>query len=208
MRLVVFELITADRERIGEWEVPVVDVTAEELETASMAWQAYRAPTPEGLLRPAWHGLERLADAKAGVARPARRAAFRATGLGATEMRLLELIARGYSHPRMRSSICETLRQNRVFSEFEIGFSARGARARAETRCGGRRRGTAHLERENYRARDEAYRRSRLSLTEFGKAILAHKEDFSRHNPIDRWWGGTRLTNDRMWRFDPVLTKP
>ena len=32
---------------------------------------------------------------------------------------------------------------------------------------------------------------SRLSLTEFGKAIVAHKEDFSRHNPIDRWWGGT-----------------
>ena len=64
------------------------------------------------------------------------------------------------------------------------------------------------LERENYRARDAAYKRSRLSLTEFGKAILAHKEDFSRHNPIDRWWGGTRLTNDRMWRCEPVLTNP
>ena len=50
------------------------------------------------------------------------------------------------------------------------------------------------------------YQRSRLSLTEFGKAIVAHKEDFSRHNPIDRWWGGTRLTNDRLWRWDPALT--
>jgi len=47
-----------------------------------------------------------------------------------------------------------------------------------------------------------------LSLTEFGRAILAHQEDFSRHNPVHRWWGGTELTNDRLWRFDPVLIAP
>ena len=52
---------------------------------------------------------------------------------------------------------------------------------------------------ENLRDRHPAYLRSRLSLTEFGKAIVAHKEDFSRHNPIDRWWGGTHLTNDNLW---------
>jgi hypothetical protein len=46
------------------------------------------------------------------------------------------------------------------------------------------------------RSRHEVYLRSRLSLTEFGQAVLAHQEDFSRHNPIDRWWGGTHLTND------------
>ena len=62
--------------------------------------------------------------------------------------------------------------------------------------------------RKNLRDRYAAYLRSRLSLTEFGNAILAHQEDFSRHNPIDRWWGGTRLTNDRVWRWDPVLTAP
>jgi hypothetical protein len=38
------------------------------------------------------------------------------------------------------------------------------------------------------RDRHAAYFRSRLSLTEFGKAIVAHQEDFNRHNPIDRWW--------------------
>jgi hypothetical protein len=64
------------------------------------------------------------------------------------------------------------------------------------------------ISRENLRDRQTAYHRSELSLTEFGRSILAHKEDFSRHNPIDRWWGGTRLTNDRLWRWNPVLTKP
>jgi hypothetical protein len=64
------------------------------------------------------------------------------------------------------------------------------------------------ISRENLGARHKAVLRSRLSLTEFGEAIVAHKEDFSRHNPIDRWWGGTRLTNDRMWRWNPVLIAP
>jgi hypothetical protein len=61
---------------------------------------------------------------------------------------------------------------------------------------------------ENLRDRHTALLRSRLSLTEFGEAVLAHKEDFSRHNPIDCWWGGTRLTNDRLWRWKPVLVAP
>jgi hypothetical protein len=46
-----------------------------------------------------------------------------------------------------------------------------------------------------------------LSVTEFGKAVLAHKADFTDHNPIDRWWGGTHLTNDNLWRWNPALTK-
>ncbi len=40
-------------------------------------------------------------------------------------------------------------------------------------------------------------------MTALGKAVLAQSEDFSRHNPIHRWWGGTELTNGRLWRWDP-----
>jgi hypothetical protein len=43
-----------------------------------------------------------------------------------------------------------------------------------------------------------------LILTHLGKAILAQTDDFSRHNPVHRWWGGTELSNDRLWRWDPV----
>jgi len=50
--------------------------------------------------------------------------------------------------------------------------------------------------------RHARYRQSALSLTELGKAILAQSDDFSRHNPFHRWWGGTELTNDRLWRWD------
>jgi len=63
------------------------------------------------------------------------------------------------------------------------------------------------LGKEAFGPREEAYKRSRLTITDFGKAVLRHEEDFSRHNPIDRWWGGTHLTNDHMWRWNPTLVK-
>ena len=97
MRLVVSELITADGERIGKWEVPVVDVTADELETASMAWQAYRATTPEGCFDLLGKDLSALPMLRPALLDLLEELPSRATGLGATEMRLLELIARGYS---------------------------------------------------------------------------------------------------------------
>jgi hypothetical protein len=55
-----------------------------------------------------------------------------------------------------------------------------------------------------YRDRLARYKQGKLKLTPLGEAILARAEDFSRHNPIHRWWGGTELTNQRLWRWDPV----
>lgn len=52
--------------------------------------------------------------------------------------------------------------------------------------------------------RRERYERSLLSLTALGEAILGRTEDFSRHNPIHRWWGGTELVSERLWRWDPA----
>jgi hypothetical protein len=52
------------------------------------------------------------------------------------------------------------------------------------------------------KARHARYRQSKLSLTALGNAVLTRTEDFSRHNPIHRWWGGTELTNDNLWRWD------
>jgi hypothetical protein len=67
------------------------------------------------------------------------------------------------------------------------------------------------LEMHDDHDRYERYKRSRLSLTPLGQAVLARAEDFSRHNLIHRWWGGTELTNDRLWRWDAarqVLVEP
>jgi hypothetical protein len=129
------------------------------------------------------------------------------TGLGATEMRLLELIARGYSRTNTLFYL-DQLRQRRVFKTLEIGALLEGLAHGPRPAVAGLDDELRTIRQDNHRDRNAAYKRSRLSLTEFGKAIVAHREDFSRHNPIDRWWGDTRLTNDRLWRWDPVLIAP
>ena len=207
LRLVDFDLADIPPTGLGKWKVQDIGVTAAELETASRAWQAYRATTPEAclallatdlsallLLRPAL--LELLAELPSST-----------TGLGATEMRMLEMIAWGFANTNPLFHF-RTLRGTRVFDESELGYLLDGLAHGPRPAVAGLDDELRTLEKSNHRGRHEAYRRSRLSLTEFGKAVVAHKEDFSRHNPIDRWWGGTRLTSDRLWRWNPTLMKP
>lgn len=193
LRLVDFDLITAGGEELGRWKAPDVSVTEAELETASLSWHAYGAATPEacfGLLRSDLSALPLLGPALVDLLEELPSGA---TGLGATEMRLLELVARGYRGTNALFHLRE-LRQRRVFDSWEIGFLLEGLAHGPKPAMTGLDDELRSFSRENYRDRDAAYKRSRLSLTEFGKSILAHEEDFSRHNPIDRWWGGTRLT--------------
>jgi hypothetical protein len=208
LRLIDFDLITVHLDGPEEPEdVPIVDVVAEELQIASRCWQAYRAETPQAcfdflhsdlsafpLLRPALVDL--LKELPSSV-----------TGLGATEMRLLELIACGYSHPNELFYL-RRYGQDRVFRDWELGYLLEGLAHSPQPAIEGLDEELRAFEKGFVAGRGEAFRRSELSLTEFGESILAYKEDFSRHNPIDRWWGGTHLTNDNLWRSDLTLTGP
>jgi hypothetical protein len=207
LRLVDYNLISASHEELGRWKMPAVDVTRDELKTASVTWLAYRATTPEACFDLLGRDLSALPLLRPALFDLLEELPSSATGLGATEMRLLELIARGYERTNALFYL-RGLRRRRVFSDFEIGYLLEGLAHGPRPAVAGLDDKLRTIDRNNHRDRDEAYKRSRLSLTEFGKAIVAHREDFSRHNRIDRWWGGTRLTNDRLWRRDPVLTAP
>jgi hypothetical protein len=181
---------------------PVVKLGKQHLDLASMAWQAYRAPTPE-----AWYDLLKL---DLTVLPQLRRTVVEMleelpskTGLGATEMRMLELISKGHPTP----SDVFSDRTRRVFDYWEIGAVLDGLVRCPVPAVSGLSEGP-FMEILRYRERMERYDQSKLSLTPLGNAVLAGTEDFTRHNPIDRWWGGTHLTNDRLWRYGPVLTTP
>ncbi len=207
LRFIDYDLGTASPEELGRWKVLIVDVTKDELETASATWQAYRAATPKACFDLLGGDLSALPLLRPALVELLEELPCSATGLGATEMRLLELIARGYELTNALFHL-RSLRQRRVFNEYELGLLIDGLAHGPRPAIAGLDQELRTLEPSNLRSRGEAYQRSRLSLTESGKAIVAHKEDFSRHNPIDRWWGGTRLTNDCLWRWDPVLTAP
>ena len=207
LRLLDYDLIQASPEELGRWQVPAVNVTRDELETAGMAWQAYRAATPEACFDLLGKDLSALPLLRPALLDLLEELPSSATGIGATEMRLLELIARGYERTNALFHL-RGLRQRRVFNSGEIGFLLEGLAHGPTPAIAGLDDELRTIRRENDRDRDAAFKRSRLSLTEFGWAIVAHKEDFSRYNPVDRWWGGTRLTNDCLWRWNPALVAP
>jgi hypothetical protein len=191
----------------GKWRPPAVDVTDKELETGRAAWQAYRAPTPKACFDLLGRDLSALPLLKPVLIDLLEELPSSSTGLGASEMRMLELIARGYSLTNALFHLYQ-LRQTRIFGEWEYGYLLDGLAFGPRPAIAGLDEELRTLRRENLRDRQKAYLRSELRLTEFGKAVLAHKEDFSRHNPIDRWWGGTHLTNDNLWRWNPALVAP
>jgi hypothetical protein len=190
----------------AEPHIPVAKVGAEEFEIAKLVWSAYRAPTPEACIDLLHRDLSALLMLRPALLELLAELPSPLTGLGATEMRFLEMLV-WYANTNPLFHLW-SLRGTYVFGEVELGYLLEGLALGPKPAVSGLGDELRTIDLGNLRARHEVYLRSRLSLTEFGKAVLAHQEDFSRHNPIDRWWGGTRLTNDRLWRYGHVLTKP
>ena len=209
LRLLGPDLLTAQSEGLAKSaaHIPIVTVTAKEFETATVAWQAYRAPTPEACCNLVHKDLSKLPMLRPALLDLLAELPSPMTGLGATEMRFLELLSWGFANTNALFHL-RSLRRTFVFGEFQLGSLLEGIALGPRPAVAGLGDELRTIDRHNLRARHEFYLRSRLSLTEFGKAVLAHQEDFSRHNPIDRWWGGTHLTNDQLWRYGAVLSKP
>jgi hypothetical protein len=202
LRLVDIEMIGIDR--FGKWMPPAVDITEREFAMASSAWQAYRAATPEGCFDLLRQDLSVLPFLKLALTELLNELPSSSTGLGATEMRMLELISEGNACPPDVFPGHEKRNKRRVFGYWEIGALLDGLARCPAPVVSGLDEGPFTLEMHDDRDRHARYKQSRLSLTKFGQAVLAGHEDFSRHNPIHRWCGGTELTNDRLWRWDPV----
>ncbi len=206
LRMLNQDLIGIERLDLDKLREAVV-VTEDDVATASAAWQAYCAPTPESCFDLLEKDLTAFPLLKPVLRDLLDELPSRTTGLGATEMRMLELIGRGYTSINPLFHV-QALRQTRIFNETEHSYLLDGLAFGPRPAIAGLDEELRTIRRDNLRDRHRALLRSRLSLTDFGKAVVAHREDFSRHNPIDRWWGGTHLTNDNLWRWNPALMRP
>jgi hypothetical protein len=201
-------LMEANPEQLAKWQFPVVDLTNDHFELASLAWRAYRAPTPQPWFNLLKKDLSILPQLRRCVLEMLEELPERATGLAASETGILELISAGFVHPFDVFPHYRQRFQRRVFGYWEVGALLEGLAIAPVPALSGLAEWPFTIEMHNLRSRYERYKKSRLSLTPLGKAILVQAENFIRHNPIHRWWGGTELTNDRLWRWDPVLIAP
>jgi hypothetical protein len=192
----------AGSEILAKWQLPIVKITRDHLETASRAWRAYAASTPQdwfGLLATDVSLLPRLRHA---VSALLEELPWRRTGLGATEMRMLDYIS-GARKPRPRKVLRQEAGDSaNIFGYWELGALLDGLARRRNRLVSGLREGSFDLNLHDDYERRDSYMKSKLALTPLGYAVLAQTDDFARHNPINRWWGGTKLTNKKLWRWD------
>jgi hypothetical protein len=191
-------------EEVATWRLPAVKIRSDHLEQASTAWRAWRAPTPQDWFNLLTKDLGVLPQLPQTVLEVLEELPSNATALGATEMRMLELISAGNAGPFDVFPGYEKRNQRRVFGYWEVGALLDGLARCPAPAVSGLDEGPFTMEMHDDRNRHQRYTRSELKLTPLGEAVQARTEDFSRHNPIRRWWGGTELTNDRLWRWDPA----
>jgi hypothetical protein len=191
-------------EQVAKWRLPAVKILNDHLETASAAWRAYRAPTPQDWFDLLGKDLSALPQLRQTMLELLEELPMDATGLGATEMLMLELISAGNARPFDVFPGDGKRNKRRVFGYWEVGCLLDGLAHCPAPAVAGLDEGPFAMEMHEDRNRRERYKGSKLKLTALGEAVLARTEDFSRHNPIHRWWGGTELTNESLWRWDPA----
>ena len=204
LTLVQADVVIGDHrpEELGKWDLPPITILNDHFDTACKAWLAYRGPTPQAWFNLLAQDLSALPQLRTTVLELLDELPSRATGLGATETRMLELISAGHVHPFDLFPGDSQRNDRRVFGYWEIG-SLLDALAQCPTPAvSGLDEGPFTDEMHHDPDHHARYKRSKLALTTLGTAILDQADDFSRHNPIHRWWGGTELTNDHLWRWD------
>jgi hypothetical protein len=173
-------------ETVSRWRPPTVKILNDHLEAASMAWQAYRQSTPRHWFNLLGKDLGVLPQLRQTVLELLEELPMDATGLGATEMWMLELISAGNAHPFEVFPRYGMPNKRRVFGYWELGALLDSLAHCPAPAVSGLDEGPFTDEMHQDSKRFDRYKRSELKLTALGEAVLAQAEDFSRHNPIHR----------------------
>jgi hypothetical protein len=164
-------------ETLSRWRPPPVKILNDHLETASMAWQAYRQSTPQHWFNLLGKDLSVLPQLRQSVLELLEELPMDATGLGATEMRMLELISAGNPGPFDVFPRYRKHKRRRVFGYWELGSLLDGLAHCPAPAVSGLDEGPFTDEMHDDPNRLDRYKRSKLKLTALGMAVLARTQD-------------------------------
>jgi hypothetical protein len=116
-------------EELATWRLPAVKIRNDHLERASATWRAWRAPTPRNWFNLLSKDLSVLPQLPQTVLELLEELPSEVTALGATEMRMLELISAGNAGPFDVFPGYEKRNQRRVFGYWEVALTMSEAKA-------------------------------------------------------------------------------
>lgn len=176
-------------------------VTGAQLALAREAWAAFRAPTPEGLVRLLAGATGSLPKLGASLLRLLEELPMGEAGLSRTERQILEGLRAGAATPgelfrHMREQEEAPFLGDWPFFAVLDELAAGPTPLVEGVPAGG-------FPYEGGEAVRRAYLDADLRLSEAGRRCLAGRLDRTRAVPFERWLGGTQLTRERPWRWDP-----
>jgi hypothetical protein len=177
-------------------------VDAPWLELATVHWSAFRQSTPQTWFELSRNSQNVLPHLSTTVTSMLQELPDAKTGLLGTQRQILELISQGYNTPSNLMRHANWFDDAQVFSYWQRGKFLADLAVCSKPAVSGMNGEEFTLDMHDDQKRHKAFFQSRLELTAFGQALLDGREDFAQHNTIDRWWGGTRLTNQNLWRWN------
>jgi DNA-binding transcriptional MerR regulator len=174
----------------------------ETLDAAGEAWAAIRAAEPTALAEQATSAVPGLPFVAPALRRLLEELPAPGDGLSTTERRALLALADGAATPVAAFIAAQHLEEAPFLGDTWF-FRALSDLGRGDARL---------VETDEHeplpaappRSDGQVYARLPLRLTETGKRVLAGKLDRVEVAPVDRWVGGTHVTADALWRWDPV----
>lgn len=174
-------------------------VTEEQTQLAKQAWEAFRQSEPNAWAYLLKQNTSALPYLEVSVKRMLQELPDVTSGLSRTQHQILVAINEGIETPKRLFGAVEKLEESAFMGDWSfwtwLDDLATGKNALVEPL--------------NFRfspklSEDEfaAYTDSALKLTTAGLQVLAGNADYCAKASIDRWMGGTHITNDNLWRWD------
>jgi len=187
---------------LGELGSRAAPVRPDQLELAAAAWAAFRAPTPEGLARLSEADTAALPWLAPAIARLLEELPTDYPGLSATERYILEELGpgplpAGELHARYRARERIPFLGDWPFFAALDELAAEPLPLVAGPPLGG-------FPFEGGEASRAAYLGTEVRITHDGGLVREGRLDRTAAKPLDRWLGGTHLTNDDFWRWEPA----
>ena len=174
------------------------EVTAPQLDLASRAWSAFRAPDPRGLVPFTQDVVPELPYLQGALRRHLEEFPDAANGLSRTQRQILESVEGGAASAAAVFGACQK-REECVFTGDLIFFAFVRRLASVPVPL---------LKLLDVQHDHRAFGKSRVEITPHGSAVLHGAEDYILLNGIDRWLGGVHLhcqpggPQDAVWRWN------